>query len=163
MIKNGSSRGRRRTLLLGGVLLLTALLACATRPRPLPEMAHQPRVNENDVRVRLHFGAEADLDLHVTAPDLETVYFGNNPSKSGGSLEEDLRCNATTPRIEVITIPDARPGRYRIGVDFVESCVAVSGPVPYEIEVDARGFHVKERGEVARGRFRSIALEFDIE
>ncbi len=160
---DSSSRWPQTILLIGGAILFTAAGGCATRPQPLPDTVRRPLASESDVRVRLHFGEEADLDLHVTGADLETVYFGNNPSKSGGWLEEDLRCNATAPRVEVITIPNAEKGRYRVGVDFIKSCVAVSGPVPYEIEVDALGFHLEERGEVAAGRFHSVALEFDVE
>ena len=44
--------------------------------------------------VQLAFEADTDLDLYVTGPLLETVYFANLASKSGGELSADVRCDS---------------------------------------------------------------------
>ena len=79
-----------------------------------------------ELRVELVFGAGADLDLYVTDPAQETVYFANTPlAGSGGRLEADLRCDAAaTPRIETVVFASAPPGRYRVGVDRAGTCEA---------------------------------------
>ncbi len=113
--------------------------------------------------VRLRFGAEADLDLHVTDPMKETVYFGNNPSLGGGVLEADRRCEDDAPRIEVVRFPEPRPGGYRVGVDYIDRCARTRKAVPFEVEVLYRGRSEVRRGEVPPARFLHDFWEFDLE
>ena len=113
------------------------------------------------VQVQLVFGADADLDLYVTDPDQETVYFANTPSRLGGALEADQRCDAALPRVETIRFEAAPAGRYRVGVDFPERCGG-RGPAPFALLVRGPGLDRVERGEVALGEFRLRVLEFGI-
>src|SRR2546425_12587999 len=46
------------------------------------------------VRVTLLWSSPVDLDLYVTDPSLETVYFANSQSQTGGRLEQDVTCKA---------------------------------------------------------------------
>jgi uncharacterized protein YfaP (DUF2135 family) len=114
------------------------------------------------VRVQLLFGAEADLDLYVTDPALETIYFANTPAKLGGTLEADLRCDAAPPRIETVLLPAAPPGRYRVGVDFPERCDRSVDRVHFVVRVEGAGLRFAEESEVPFGRFLSRVLELDV-
>jgi hypothetical protein len=114
------------------------------------------------VRVQLVFGGEADLDLYVTDPALETVYFANTPAKLGGSLEADLRCDAGTPRVETVLLPAAPAGRYRVGVDFPERCKRAVESAPFVVRVEGTGLQLEETSSVPFGRFLSRVLEFEV-
>ncbi|MEE2672660.1 MAG: hypothetical protein VX466_02620 [Myxococcota bacterium] len=135
-------------------------MSAPVAPLP-PRLSPTPR-EATSLQVRLVFGAEADADLFVSDPDLETVYFGNNPSLGGGVLAEDIRCNAPPPRVEVVTFRNARPGRYRIGVEHARRCTRSRLPVPYRIEVVADESDWSVTGEIAPGAFDNRALEFDL-
>ncbi len=114
-----------------------------------------------EVRVQLAFGGAADLDLYVTDPLQETVYLGNSPSRSGGRLEQDLRCDARVPRIEAVAFPNALPGIYRVGVDYPEGCSARPGPVAFVVRVDHGGVHELVRQLIEPLHFEPIVLEFE--
>jgi hypothetical protein len=139
------------------------VLGCIARaPEPLPGLEPGVAPEGDALVVRLHFGPEADLDLHVTDPDQETVYFGNNPSLGGGVLEADLRCDAPAPRTEVVHFAAPKPGRYRVGVDFITPCRRVRDPVPFEIEVTRGEVLEHLQGEARPNHFDPNALEFDL-
>ena len=115
-----------------------------------------------ELRVRLVFGREADLDLYVTDPALETIYFGNTPSSaSGGALEADLRCDDPAPRVETVRFARAPAGRYRVGVDHPERCGPGRGPVPFRIIVEGGGLRHERRGEIAPGQFLPAVIDFE--
>jgi hypothetical protein len=141
-------------------LLLLGLLACASGAPPpdrLPEA--EPA---HGVRVRLLFSQDADLDLHVTDPFQETVYFANSPARSGGRLLEDVRCDSEGPRIEVIEWEAAPPGRYRVGIDHPIRCRRTDAPAPFVLEIWADGIRHERRGAISFGRFEPIVYEFDV-
>ena len=118
--------------------------------------------------VRLAFDEAADLDLFVTDPRQESVYFANSPTRSGGRLVADRRCADPPPRIEAIHFPAALPGRYRVGVDFHGRCQATS----LSREEEEQGIYVvrirvgervlESAGMVTPGRFEVIVTEFDL-
>ena len=111
------------------------------------------------LRVRLAFPARADLDLFVTDPAHETVYFANSPSRSGGQLERDVRCDDPAPRVETVVFPDAAPGRYRVGVDYPKPCEGHEGEASFVVAVDGRGPTETRQGRIAPGIFQPIVLE----
>lgn len=110
------------------------------------------------LRVRLAFGAEADLDLYVTGPTYETVYFANSPARSGGELERDLRCDAQEPRIEVVRFPHAAPGPYRVGIDFPRRCDGRREPVSFVVYLETENGRRERRGAIFPGHFLPIVL-----
>ncbi len=114
------------------------------------------------LRVRLVFGEAADLDLYVTDPNQETVYFANTPSVSGGALEEDLRCDAASPRVETVRFPRPLPGRYRIGIDYPKRCGVVRAAVPFSVVVERGPLHKESSGEITLGHFRANVLEIEL-
>src|SRR5439155_1284410 len=85
------ARMRRAAL---GLLALVAACARHTPPPPRPAPPEPPR---SGVTVTLRWTAPVDLDLYVTDPSLETVYFANPRTASGGVLERDARCAGREP------------------------------------------------------------------
>jgi len=151
----GGRAGRQHTAWTG---LAALALACATASTPsLPETPAPA-----GLRVRLAFGPEADLDLHVTDPRQETVYFANTPSASGGQLVSDVRCGGPGERVEVIEFEAPPPGRYRVGVDFPVRCRRGVDAVPFVLEVVADGVRHERRGELAFGRFEPVVYEIEV-
>jgi len=115
------------------------------------------------VRVRLVFGADADLGLYVTGPSDETVYFANHESRDGGRLISDRRCDAPAPRVETIEFANAVAGRYRVGIDFMMRCARGVGRAPFELIADVPGQPpIRRRGEAVFGGFDRRALEFEV-
>jgi hypothetical protein len=161
MVVDASNLRRRR--LAGTVLLGCSLVAigCSSLRPPEPEPTGTlplPR-NRQALQVSLVFGDAADLDLYVTDPVQETVYFANSPSRSGGSLEGDRRCDAPAPRVEVVRFEWPSAGRYRIGVDYPERCRAANDPIPFLVVIDAHGQRHERRGMIELGQFQPIVVE----
>jgi hypothetical protein len=151
----GRRAGHQHTAWAG---LAALALACATAGAPsLPETPAPA-----GLRVRLAFGPEADLDLHVTDPRQETVYFANTPSASGGHLVSDVRCGAPGERVEVIEFEAPPAGRYRVSVDFPVRCRRGVDAAHYVLEVEANGLRREQRGTLAFGRFEPVVYEFQV-
>src|SRR5262249_37927362 len=116
----------RRQYVLGrcraGAAALVMLTACARRA-PTPVLAPLEAPGPG-VTVTLRWTASVDLDLYVTDPDLETAYFANPRTRSGGVLARDARCADGPPgaRTEQVHWTTPPRGRYRVGVDFPEVC-----------------------------------------
>jgi hypothetical protein len=154
-------------------MLAALCAACATGgPDPALLIAEQNRLESTlsaaaapapgALRVRLAFGSEADLDLYVTDPAYETVYFANTPARSGGRLERDLRCDAPQPRVETVAFEQAPAGRYRVGVDFPERCDGGDDPVAFVVVVESGERRELRRRTIAPGHFVPIVLELDL-
>ena len=141
-------------------LLVLGLFACASSAAPPDRLPSDEPAH--GVRVRLLFGDDADLDLHVTDPLQETVYFANSPAKSGGRLLDDVRCDSEGPRIEVIEWEAAPAGRYRVGIDHPIRCRRTNTPAPFILEIWADGIRHERRGAISFGRFEPIVYEFDV-
>lgn len=161
MRTSSSAEPRQRTPVGAALATLGLLAACASPRAPaLPE--RQVEAPPGGLRVELHFGAEADLDLYVTDPRLETVYFANTPTRRGGVLERDLRCDAPAPRTEVVVFEEAPPGRWRVGVDFPRRCGTLARRVPYVLVLRADGLRREQHGEIEFGHFELRALEVEL-
>jgi len=112
--------------------------------------------------VELHFGVDGDLDLFVTNPMHEEVYFANSPSRLGGVFEGDRRCGDPAPRVERVRFAPAPAGRYRVSVDFPIRCREGVDEVPYRVVVDAKGLRREVEGRARFGRLEHIVIEFDV-
>lgn len=110
--------------------------------------------------IRLAFPATADMDLFVTDPSQETVYFANNPGKTGGQLEADQRCGSAPPRIERFVISQPVSGVWRVGVDFPERCDESKDPVSYVVHVESDSGRLSRRKTLVPGIFDTVSLEF---
>lgn len=140
-------------------------LACAGSKPPVEPSALPPRP-ARAIDVQLVFDEAADLDLHVTGPDLETIYFGNSPGRAGGLLDRDARCEDAPPgsggaRRETVRFDAPRPGRYRVGVDHVKGCRRFRSEASYTIRVVGPDLELERSGRIGSGRFENAALEFD--
>jgi hypothetical protein len=146
-----------------------ALAACASPAPPgpawTPALAAEadalaaaleatPVARGSELAVHLAFGGAADLDLYVTDPLQETVYFANTPTRAGGRLLTDVRCESAPPHrrgatpgsdpgvaaaTETVRFAEPLPGRYRVGVDFMRRCDPDARLAPWVVAVDARG------------------------
>ena len=161
---------------------VSGLAACATGSPPAPPppdwteartqaaerlerlLAAQPGGAPGVLELRLAFGGQADLDLYVTGPTLETLYYANTPIRSGGELLEDQRCAAErgdADRVEVVRFATPLAGRYRVGVDHPSSCSGDADVVPYVLSIDSSDGRKTLRGLSKRLRFDPIVIEFD--
>ncbi len=160
------------------MLVLTAgLPGCANEPVPtdrsapgLAEQAEQLAERLSEERptdsaglvVQLAFGEEADLDLYVTDPLQDTVYFARHESRTGGRIAADVRCDTTGPRIEEVRFDAPPPGRYRVGIDHPRRCDGTRGPAAYAVAVYTDGESHHAQGSVVLERFEVVVLEFDV-
>jgi hypothetical protein len=115
--------------------------------------------------VTLLWDAAVDLDLYVTDPALETVYYANSHARSGGVLEKDVRCadGSRGEQVERARWTAAPPGRYRVGVDFPETC-ADKAPreVPYRLMIEVDGRQEEVRGRARLDERDARAFEFTV-
>lgn len=85
------------------------------------------RVATGDVQVSVVWDAPTDVDLRVTDPMGEEVYFGNLMSASGGFLDLDSNpaCNIDGVNNENIVWPagEAPNGTYKVSLDYWSSCL----------------------------------------
>jgi len=130
-------------------------------------LAYPPEATSG-LNVRLAFDGAVDLDLFVTDPLQESVYFANTPSKTGGRLLADRRCGDPDLRVETIHFPAPPPGRYRVGVDFHKRCQdseygsSEQKDGLYHVRVDHAGESWTREGLLRPGRFEVIVLEVDV-
>jgi hypothetical protein len=125
-------------------------------------LASAPAPEAGAFRVRLAFGAAADLDLYVTDALSETIYFANERAASGGRLAADARCGSPAPRIEEVVFAAPLPGRYRVGVDYMvyrAECGEQPQVVAYVLAVDGPEGRRVQRGLARRGIFDARVLE----
>jgi hypothetical protein len=96
--------------------------------RPLGADENTQDLATGDVRVTLTWGDAADLDLVVTDPNGETIYYDSKTSSSGGQLDVDANggCDtAITSPAENIVWPDTGPaGQYLVQVSMFDDCGA---------------------------------------
>ena len=116
----------------------------------------------------LAWSESVDLDLYVTDPAQETVYFANSSTGTGGKLERDVTCSgvaASKPGgmlSESIRWERPPSGRYRVGVDFMDGCGSSADEVTFRVAVDVGGRRKERVGKVTKGRFDPVVIEFDV-
>lgn len=115
-----------------------------------------------DVSVQLVFDGSADLDLFVTDPMHEEIYFGNSPSRLGGRFDVDRRCGDPAPRVESVRFSPAPPGRYRVSVDFPIRCEPGADTASYTVIVESGGRRREVAGTARFGRLEQVVVEFEV-
>ncbi len=143
------------------------LAACARRPAvPVAAPPVPPAALATGLTVQVAWNARVDLDLYLTDPTSETVYFGNNPSRTGARLLRDTRCDdiasSSAPFVETATMAEPLPGHYRVGVDFIDRCGGRDKLVEFRVVVDLAGVRRDSTGMVRPDQFQPVALEFDL-
>jgi len=99
-------------------------------------------VGTGDVQVTLTWQAEVDLDLYVTDPNGDTVYFANDRVPSGGELDRDNMCgDFEWGRPENVYWPagGAPAGTYTVKVDYWSSCGDASPSVAWTVRTIVGG------------------------
>jgi uncharacterized protein YfaP (DUF2135 family) len=152
------------------VLVVLTTPACRARravsypPPPAPAAAVP---GGNQLLVTLIWAAPVDLDLYVTDPTWETVYFANTPGRTGGRLTRDTRCSDVAAGagafVEVASTASPRAGRYRVGVDYIEACSGAAAPVSYRITVEHGERRREATGTLRLEEFQPIVVEFDLQ
>jgi hypothetical protein len=156
----------RLLVLTAAVLLAGCGLGFGRSPVPPPVA---PGAEARGLEVTLVWAAPVDLDLYVTNPEQETVYFANRRSASGGALVEDVPCPPagkeapTSGEVrETIRWEEPPAGRYRAGIDYIDRCGGEIVEVGYRLVVEAPAIRRETTGTVRLSRFLYQALEFDL-
>jgi uncharacterized protein YbjQ (UPF0145 family) len=115
-----------------------------------------------ELRISLLWNNKNDLDLHVTPPSGEEIYFGHKKSRCGGELDVDMNVhgNSTTPIENVYWAHGSAPrGRYQVAVKQFK-CRDGNTRTPFRIEVVAAGKVTHYEG-VVDGETMQGACVFD--
>lgn len=155
---------RVRPLMIAGWITLAA---CASRPAATPPApALPPARDDGALRVTLTWAVPVDLDLYVTDPVGETLYFANNPTRAGARLERDARCEevpAGAALVEEARLTNPAPGRYRVGVDFIDTCGNPLVAAAFRVAVDRGASRQEVDGIATLSQFKVIVLEFEVD
>jgi hypothetical protein len=95
-----------------------------------------------DVRVSLVWDNRNDLDLHVTTPSGEVIFFSHKRSACGGVLDVDrnIRGETNTPVENVRWTEGTGPsGTYKVMVRNYRFHEADNAPTPFRVEIEAGG------------------------
>jgi hypothetical protein len=119
------------------ILVLPTLLK-ASNGIP-PAVNNEPVLGTGDVQVTLRWDTPVDLDLHVTDPAGEEIWYDNKLSTSGGNLDVDANggCNTMIASpVENVFWPygGAPSGQYQVSVVYFSNCY-YSGPVNYQVTI----------------------------
>lgn len=110
----------------------------ATRERP------EPTLGTGVIQSTLRWATTDDLDLSVTDPSGQRVYYRNKKVASGGELDVDSNadCQDTiTNPVENVFWPatGAPPGNYVVRVNLYKRCTTQAGPVPFRLRLLVQG------------------------
>jgi hypothetical protein len=94
------------------------------------------------IQITSAWNTGADIDLYVTDPFGETIYYGHRQASSGGVLDHDARgaCVSGGDTIENVywTSPRPPPGTYQVELHYWGSC-GVAGPTPAQVSISVGG------------------------
>ncbi len=148
--------------------MLAASWGCSTgRTASAPPPVAAAPITEG-LRITLSWSEPVDLDLYVTDPSQETVYFAHPSSANGGSLHGDVACadlirlNPGATALEQAQWARPRAGRYRVGVDFSDGCGSALGEAQYRLVLEIAARREERTGTVRRMIFEPVVLEFDV-
>lgn len=105
-----------------------------------------------DVQVTLTWDAAVDLDLWVTDPSGERIYFGNRTSASGGMLDRDAM-DGFGPENIFWNAGAAPAGSYTVEVDYYSSF----GSANYDVLIQAFGEAKTYHGSLLPGQTALVA------
>ena len=122
-----------------------------------PEML--ARLNREDaeageVEIALMWNTSDDLDLHVTAPSDEEIYFGNEKSACGGWLDVDMNVSGSGGDFSLQPVEhirwlegEAPEGEYHVYVNLYTYRSDTPLPVPFTVCIKAdnkvKEYHMK--------------------
>lgn len=116
-------------------LLLVFVLTVAAKADPVLIN----NVKDRQLIVEVSWSAPVDLDLFLTDPDGETVYFANRMARSGVVMGDMMGCKdieaGPPPYAETIIIPSAAIGVYRASVDYIKDCGSNKLQADFEVRL----------------------------
>jgi hypothetical protein len=119
-----------------------------------------------DVQLTLEWGSNADLDLAVTEPDGNTIYFNNaGPSSTGGQLDVDSNVNCDNDGgVENIFWPpgNAPSGSYTVtvtGYQLTADDGSGCGSGDYTLSITVAGDERTQTGTVAQDEEQPFTFE----
>ena len=125
--------------------------------------------NGDALHLELTWTAPVDLDLFVTGPSGETIYFGNKQAKNGDKVTEESNCESViskpTHLRETVLIPAAQSGKYRVSVDFILQCGSNLEEVAAKIDLFNAQNDTKLTQQtitVKRQVLNTVAMEFEV-
>jgi hypothetical protein len=101
-----------------------------------------------NVQVNVTWNTATDVDLHVVDPRNEEIYYGNQRSASGGSLDLDSNagCAIDNKNSENIQWGSTAPnGTYTVRLDYWSAC-SVTGTTTYTVVVNNGGVSSRFNG-----------------
>lgn len=120
--------------------------------------------------VEIAWTEPVDLDLFVTGPEGETVYFGNRLARGGIRMGVETGCRELSTKapsfVETAVIPGAAAGRYRLSVDYIRDCGAARIlDVPFTARLLDAGGRELGRSEATVGYrvLETVGWEFELE
>lgn len=123
-----------------GVTPLPPATATLFVPTPAPLPTSTQVLGTGDVQVTLTWASTNDLDLWVTGPDSEMIFFNHPDSASGGKLDVDANraCQGvlTNSPVENVFWPlgEAPRGTYTVQVQYYQQCES-EAVVPYHVRI----------------------------
>ena len=112
-----------------------------------------------DVQVTLRWDSFDDLDLKVTDPNGETIFYQNSSARlSGGELDVDANrgCTADHGRnpVENIYWPqgNAPYGEYKVEVILYQACEGLGRPIDFSLDILVQGEAVTKYNGTVTGR-----------
>ena len=111
---------------------------------PTGNVPGQPVLGVGSLRFTLRWSTQADLDLHVQAPDGYVWYVSPGPTSNGGQLDRDSIClDYGQPGfgVENVYWPAGRApaGQYTVSVAYFWDCETGATNVPFRLEVTDDG------------------------
>ena len=135
---------------------------------PRPGGADLPSgLGSGDVQVTLIWTSKADLDLAVTDPSLEEVYYSNPTASSGGTLDRDANypCNtdSSSPAAENIYWPTgaAPSGDYRASVIYTSDC-SREGVQTFDLIIQVGGVVVHQQRHTLQSAGDRVDIDFTV-
>ena len=141
-------------------LLLFLLLFCI----PPKEVMEEPVIHTGDVQVLLEWESIDDLDLHVTDPAGETIFFEHRNSASGGELDVDANASRLFlhPKENVYWPENGAPqGRYRVKVVLYNK--RTEDATPFSVKVKYGEIEEQYEAVVSREKEEIFITDFTME
>jgi hypothetical protein len=135
-------------------------------PTAGPTATRVTELGTGDVQITLIWNSINDLDLHVTDPSGELIYFGSTVSSTGGVLDVDANggCtdNVTPSPVENIFWPtgEAPTGTYVIEVHYYQTCPDTPVADSYTVRVLVDGETQEFSGTMAEADELDAVYEF---
>jgi len=138
----------------------TSTVAPTFTPTPTQELG------TGDVQITLRWLGLNDLDLYVTDPNGEEIYYNHSTSASNGELDVDsnlgCRSNITETPVENIFWPEgsAPSGHYQVHVDYYEQCTQLL-ETSFEVRILVDGTVSEFSGQVSEVKDHVLVTEFE--